>query len=99
MPENLWKWLELTPANKRKGNIIPVSYNVFRNARDRACKETKLKWIQDGLRHSFTSYAWHFLGAEHTVEILGHEGGFEVLKKHYKGMATKAEADEYFKIV
>lgn len=99
LPDNLWKWLELTDKKDRKGNVISISYSVFRNVREKVCKGLKLKWLQDGLRHSFASYAWHVLGAEHTVEILGHEGGFEVLKKYYKGIATKSESEEYFKIV
>lgn len=52
----------------------------------------------DVLRHSFASYGYHYLGAEKTVEILGHVGGFGVFAKHYKGLATPAQAKRYFEI-
>lgn len=94
LPENLWLWLETTKEDERKGLIAQYKTSLFRKEK----AKLKTKWIQDGFRHSFASYGYHHLGAEHSVEIMGQESGFAVFAKHYKGMATKDAAKKYFNI-
>ena len=91
LPDNLWVWLK--GCEKKTGNIAET-YDSWR-------KEKKRKGIRLGkdiLRHSFASYAYHFLGAERSVEILGHIGGFKVFSDNYKGLATPTDSNEYFNI-
>ena len=58
-----------------------------------------VKWIQDGPRKTFASmhYAAHGDAAK-LAAILGHTGGYDVLFRHYRGLATKADARAYFAI-
>jgi integrase len=58
-----------------------------------------VKWIQDGPRKTFASmhYATHGDAAK-LASILGHTGGHDVLFRHYRGLATKADARKYWKI-
>jgi integrase len=58
-----------------------------------------VEWIQDGPRKTFATM--HF--AQHgdagkTAAILGHVGDAGILYKHYRGLATKAEARRFFAI-
>lgn len=97
LPENLWAWLEAYRGEE--GNVISISAGRVAKNRRAACKEAKVKYSQDILRHSFASYGYHYLGAEESVEIMGHVGGFGVFARHYKAIANKVEAEEYFKIL
>ena len=95
LPANVWAWLEQTPQVERKGKVFPRSYSYFRKLK----KKHALALPRDVLRHSFASYAYHALGAERAVEILGHVGGFGVFARHYKGVATPQDARAYFAIL
>jgi integrase len=58
-----------------------------------------IEWIQDGARKTFATM--HF--AQHgdagkLAGILGHSGDSSILYKHYRGLATKADAKRYWKI-
>ena len=57
------------------------------------------RWPQNALRHSHATYA---VAADVPLEKLlfefGHVGGIEVLRKHYVGRATKAQAAEFFSL-
>ena len=57
------------------------------------------EWIQDGPRKTFATmhFATHGDAAK-LAGILGHVGGNGVLYKHYRGLATKADARKYWKI-
>lgn len=94
LPDNIWPWLEHLKNRAKDNNVAPESYGVFRRIKD----NSGITLDKDVLRHSFASYGYHFLGAEHAVEILGHIGGFGVFAKHYKGLTTKADAKAYFSI-
>lgn len=73
---------------------VPASYQVYRRVKH----NSGIPIPKDALRHSFASYGYHFLGAEKTVEMLGHIGGFGVFARHYKGLATPDDAKLYFSI-
>lgn len=93
-PSNVWAWLKPLKGQGGKEQIAPGSYEVFRRVKDNC----GVKIPHDALRHSFGSYGYHYLGAERTVEIMGHVGGFAVFAKHYKGLATPQDAKQYFDI-
>ena len=95
LPDNLWAWIEPLRDLPPSDNVVPASVHVWRRVK-RKCGVALGK---DVLRHSFASYAYHYIGAERAVEILGHVGGFGVFAKHYKGLATAAEAAQYFSIL
>lgn len=94
LPANLWAWIAPLKNRPTTQTVAPASYDVWRRAKTK-CGVVLAK---DVLRHSFASYGYHYLGAERTVEILGHVGGFGVFAKHYKGLADAANAEKYFAI-
>lgn len=95
LPDNLWAWIEPLRGLPAENNVAPASYDVWRRVK----RNSGVNLPKDVLRHSFASYAYHFIGAERAVEILGHIGGFGVFAKHYKGLATPDEAKKYFAIL
>lgn len=57
------------------------------------------RWPQNALRHSHASYAIASgVPLESLLFEFGHVGGVEVLRKHYLGRATKAQATAFFAI-
>lgn len=95
LPDSLWQWIATLQSLPPSDNTAPASYNVWRRVK----RNSGVDIGKDVLRHSFASYAYHYIGAERAVEILGHVGGFGVFAKHYKGLATAAEAAQYFSIL
>ncbi|MDY5583573.1 MAG: hypothetical protein SPF41_06475 [Candidatus Merdousia sp.] len=95
LPDNLWAWIEPLRGLPAEDNVAPASYDVWRRVK----RDSGVNLPKDVLRHSFASYAYHYIGAERAVEILGHIGGFGVFAKHYKGLATPDEAKKYFAIL
>ena len=56
-------------------------------------------WIQDGGRKTFATMHFATHGdAGKTMAILGHTGNADIFYKHYRGLATKAEARRYWAI-
>ena len=90
IPDNLWTWLK--PG---RGNVVGCNMRNFRASRKRAALAAGLAvWPKDVLRHSFASYGFHVLGAEHTIEILGHTNP-RMFFRHYKGAASKADSEAW----
>jgi site-specific recombinase XerD len=91
LPDNLWAWLK---AAKAEGEICPgFPRQAVRIARDAIGRA----WPQDACRHSFATYHVALAGnVERTALILGHEGALGMLHRHYRGVATKAEAVAFF---
>lgn len=101
LPETVWKWLELTPEEERKGSICTLTHQGFVDAMWRAgiAHSKDFRWIQDGPRHSFASYALALNSNPGLVSIwLGHEGDTRLLHQKYRALKTKAEAEAYFAI-
>ena len=64
----------------------------FRDLRD----ALGFKWIQDGLRHTAATFHYAFYGdASKTAALLG-EKDAAVLHQHYRGLASRAEADQFY---
>lgn len=58
-----------------------------------------IEWIADGPRKTFaTMYFAQHGDAGKLAGILGHTSGVDILYKHYRGLATKADALRYWKI-
>ena len=95
LPDNLWAWLEPLRSLPPSDNVVPASVHVWRRVK----RKCGVALDKDVLRHSFASYAYHYIGAERAVEILGHIGGFGVFAKHYKGLADAGSSAKYFAIL
>lgn len=93
-PDNIWAWIEPLKKRNANENVAPGSYDAFKGVK----KRLGIKLEKDVLRHSFGSYGFHFLGAEQTIEIMGHVGDLKVFFKHYKGLSDIKSATEYFSI-
>jgi integrase len=82
-----------------EGPLIPYSPAVLRQKRREALAITKIKWIQQGMRHSFCS-AW--LAKYHDVNRLvvmsGHDDPDTMWRFYHRGMSEK-EANKYWAIL
>lgn len=96
LPENLWEWLGA--YKKNTGKIFEISAGRIAKNRREACASAGVKFDNDICRHSFASHGYYFLGAEHTVKIMGHVGGFSTFAKHYEGISNPDIANDFFKI-
>jgi integrase len=92
--ENLRHWLTQC---KGQGRISPAKAR-FGAIRRKACESAGVDWVNDMPRHSYASYAGEKLGHHLAAQHLGHTGGLSIYMTHYKGKATLAEAERYFKI-
>ena len=113
LPDNLWAWLERTPKtafgwNERKwkkrremalrrAGLLVNGHNL----RDWKLTDKPFKRKippKNAFRHSFASYhvAWK-RDFQDTALIMSHKGT-DILFKHYRGNATKEDAEKYFNI-
>jgi integrase len=91
---NLAAWLTVP---RESPDLILPRFNPERRI---ICEELKLEWPPDVMRHSFATYhVARYEDPGRTAYQLGHTNGVHVLYDHYRGLATKAEAEEYWKIV
>ncbi len=51
-----------------------------------------------GCHHSFGSYGYYYLGAERTIDLMGHVGGYGLFSRHYKNNASEWTARLWFSI-
>lgn len=94
LPPALWAWLRRVPATERHGPICTVGADWLIHLM------TKLagRWIQDGIRHTFATYAMALTGnAGQVMAWLGHEGEAATFHNHYRGLATKKQAGGFWK--
>ena len=61
-------------------------------------EEAQVTRIQDGLRHSFASYLAPIDGLNVVETELGHQGGREVLNRHYRTDVRKPIAKKFWAI-
>lgn len=92
LPETLWAWLEPRDA---AATVSPVTR---RTLIDHGKLAARMKlWPQDCLRHSFATYAMALLHEPGRISVwLGHQGDPTMLHRHYRGLATKAQAEAFF---
>lgn len=103
LPETVWHWL--APRGPEDQVTNSASQWVIRVAQKAAGYSRSVKgqhcvvrpWPHDATRHSFATYALALTSDPGKVALwLGHEGNPRMLYTHYRGLATKAEAEKYF---
>jgi integrase len=96
LPGALWAWVR--PVGAAGDRICPVvSSQVQRRLRDLWVVEQGRPWPGNGLRHTFATYALaHTQDAGKVAMWLGHEGRPTMLYRHYRGLATRAEARAFW---
>lgn len=95
--DNLFLWL--TKYYRASGLVAPSPVTLIRHRRDIMKKAGIKKWLPDVARHSYATY--HFAMYENQDKLqgqMGHSGKAYILTKHYKGLATKEEAEEFWNI-
>lgn len=113
LPDNLWAWLERTPQTAfgwcerkfkkrreialRRAGLLVNGSQLKQLGKDGKKLEKKIP-PKNAFRHSFASYhvAWK-RNFQDTALIMSHEGT-DILFKHYRGNATKENAEKYFAI-
>lgn len=92
LPDTIWAWL--TPTD-RAATISP--HNIRTVIASVKTASGLVKWKQDGLRHSFATYAMGLNNNPGLVAVwLGHNGNPTMLYRHYRGLVTKSEAEKFF---
>lgn len=91
LPEALWAWI--TPGKDEEPICSSYTRQILRISRS----SIKRKWPRDGTRHSFGTYALAHTSNPGQVSMwMGHEGNPTMLNRHYRGLATKAEAKAFW---
>jgi len=86
-------WLSAQPL---AGSVFKGSHSTFVRRFREFGDALGFKWIQDGLRHTAATYHFAMYGdAAKTAGLLG-ERDIRTLLEHYKGLATKAEAEAFY---
>jgi integrase len=87
----------LKPFEGRVGPLWQATEQNFQKRVSNLCQEVGVTRVQNGLRHSFCTY--HF-GFNENENLTSKEAGNSpvILHRDYKGLATKAEAKEWFNI-
>ena len=94
LPDTVWRFL--SPRGE-KDPVCPArtrqALRVAQKAIDRD------EWPHDATRHTFATYALALTGDPGKVaHWLGHEGNPTMLHRHYRGLATKAQAERFWAI-
>lgn len=91
LPEAVWRWLK--PLAAKKPIIETRTQQLIRHAQRSIGRE----WPFDATRHTFGTYALALTNdAGKVSHWLGHEGSTGVIHRHYRGLATKAQAEQFF---
>jgi len=96
--DNLAAWL--TAFRQDSGPVGPgdKAFNAQRNAL--LAPAGVERWPSNAMRHSFGTYNLCAFGsADRTAVEMGHMQGIRVLFRHYRGLATNRQAEEYWGIV
>lgn len=95
MTPNLKAWLQ--PLAKSSGPVAPLP-DKYRFDLDRHLSSIGATWKDNGCRHSFISY---LIAQKDNAALVAKEAGNSeaIIHKHYKALATKTEAAQYFAIM
>lgn len=97
-PDNLWKWLLWAKKNAPEG--FSMSKRLWDRRREQVQEKAEIKMPHNALRHSFCTYHVALHGdAGKTATLLTHRGNVSILYEHYRGNASRNEAEKYFSIV
>jgi integrase len=103
IPDNACSWLRL--CHKESGEIVESRYEcqLYRRI-EKILEEASngsdpIKWVSNGMRHSFASYHYALHGdSVLTSRLLGHKSNDDVLFAHYRSLATEDEGKAFFSI-
>jgi integrase len=89
----LFDWVSARPLSEKVFEGSDSTFvRRFRQLRD----VLDFEWIQDGLRHTAATYHFAYYGdAAKTAALLG-ERDVRTLLEHYKGLASRAEAEQFY---
>jgi len=96
IPENCRAWLG--PCMKQEGRINPApDADALIDRIERAAARLQIKWVKNGLRHSFCSYR---LAITCDPARVATEAGNSpvMVHRHYKALVTEAQGKEWFNI-
>lgn len=97
LPEAIWAWLKPGRPADEVCDCSPVV--LVSHIKTAAGFTDGKRWPQDGLRHSFATYAVALTNDPGKVSLwLGHNGNPTMLYRHYRGLVTKAEAEKFFSL-
>ena len=96
--DNLAAWLGHYQAFADE--LVCPYFDTNNEIRRRAVTELGLYWPADCARHTFaTMHFAAYKDAAETAAELGHSNGLDVFYNHYRGLATKPDADLYWGIM
>lgn len=91
LPDAVWHWLE--PRGDAEPIVPTRTQQLIRHAKQSISRP----WPFDATRHTFGTYALALTNdAGRVSHWLGHEGSTGVVHRHYRGLATRAQADRFF---
>ena len=91
--ECLFAWLSARPLPEQ---VFAGCHSTFRRRFREFRDALGCKWIQDGLRHTAATYHFAYYGdASKTSALLG-ERDAAILLEHYKGLASREEAEQFY---
>ncbi len=95
---NAIEWLRLAGI-KKDGLVLPLADITLRRKRRDMCKNLGIRWIQQGMRHSFCSY-WLAIheDADKLVLQSGHTDA-QTMWEHYHAGVTRESAQRFWSIV
>jgi integrase len=97
LPEAVWAWLD--KPKRENDPVCPArSLQAIRLAQTLSGRGARGKdWPHDALLHTFATYhVAAFANPGQTAMLMGHEGNPTMLHRHYRGLATKAEAERFW---
>lgn len=95
---NLWAWLDWAKDNAPEG--FELSKRLWDRRRGQVQELAGVKMPHNALRHSFCTYHVALHGdAGKTATLLTHRGNVSILYDHYKGNASRNEAQQFFNIL
>jgi integrase len=93
---NLAEWLE-KPSKDGTGKLWKQSSILYYKRQEATAKAAGVTWKGNGCRHSFASYS--FALCNDAGRVAGHCGNSaSVIHKHYRQLATPADAKDFFSI-
>ena len=96
---NLGQWLAVcSPQQQGKGKVWPNALHHYHRATAQLCRQTGVKWQDNGLRHSYASY--HLAKHQNAPALslaLGHTSP-QMLFDHYRELVTPEDAERYWNI-
>ena len=96
----LLSWLQwhIRRGGSNQGLVCQVKGQALRKKMREIFEASGVARIQDGFRHSFASYLAPVEGLDAVETELGHQGGRQVLNRHYRTDVRKIIANQYWAI-